>query len=68
MPSKADPDDNGILSEFLSEIHKDLFIKNRSKLSRVLLLCLLRFFMNKSLLNFLKKRLIFVGSVDNFQA
>ena len=30
--------------------NKDLFIKNRSKFSRVLLLCLLRFFMNKSLI------------------
>ena len=30
---------------------EDLFIKNRSKLSSVLLLCLLRFFMNKSLVD-----------------
>ena len=35
---------------FLLILTKDLFIKNRTTLSNVLLLCLVRFFMNKALL------------------
>ena len=43
------PENILVLHTWQFQSPKDLFIKNRSKLSKVLLLCLLRFFMNKSL-------------------